>query len=185
MIDASAIIDSGAIVPSDCLVRPYCHIMEGAIIGSNCRLGQNVVLLPGSRLGDRCKIQNNVSLFTGVECEDDVFIGPSVTFTNVKNPRAFIERKKEYKKTIIKKGATIGAGSVLICGVTIGEYAMVGAGSVVSKSIKNYALVVGNPARQIGWVSMYGHRLHFDCNGIAICPESGESYNLKDLENNG
>lgn len=178
MIDSTAIIDEGAIIPDDCLVRPFCHIMAGAEIGANCRLGQNVVLLNGSKIGNSCKIQNNVSLFTGVECEDDVFIGPSVVFTNVINPRAFIERKSEYKKTLVKKGASIGAGSVIVCGNTIGEYAMVGAACLVNKDVKAHALVVGNPMRQIAWVSHAGHKLIFDENNIAICPETGAKYQL-------
>lgn len=181
MIDETAIIGEGVYIPEDCMVRPFCNIMAGATIGNKCRLGQNVVMLPGSVLGNGCKVQNNVSLFTGVECGDNVFIGPSVTFTNVINPRAFIERKNEYRKTIINEGATIGAGSVIICGCTIGRYAMIGAGCVVTKDVPDYALVVGNPARQIGWVSKAGHTLEFS-SGCAVCPSTGEVYLLSDLQ---
>lgn len=183
MIDNTAIIGDDVFIPDDCFIRPFCNIMSGARIGKGCRLGQNVVMLPGSVLGDRCKVQNNVSLFTGVECSDDVFIGPSVTFTNVINPRAFIERKTEYKKTIVKEGATIGAGAVIICGCVIGRYSMIGAGSVVTKNVPDYSLVAGNPARQIGWVSKHGHTLRFE-SGRATCPETGEVYFLSDLEKN-
>lgn len=181
MIDSTAIIDEGAIIPKNCLIRQFCHIMKGAVIGEGCRLGQNVVMLPGSKLGKCCKVQNNVSLYTGVQCGDNVFIGPSVVFTNVINPRAFIDRKEEYRNTYIKEGATVGAGSVVVCGNSIGSYAMVGAGTVVTKDIKDFALVVGNPMRQIGWVSKAGHRLVFDKEGRAICPETKEVYNIDEF----
>ena len=154
--------------------------MSGAVIGNNCNLGQNVVVSPKVILGRNVKVQNNVSIYTGVICEDDVFLGPSMVFTNIINPRSAIIRKDEYKATIVKKGASIGANATIICGNTIGEYALIGAGTVVTKSVLPYALVVGNPSRQIGWVSEYGHRLNFDKEGVAICEESKEEYILKE-----
>jgi UDP-2-acetamido-3-amino-2,3-dideoxy-glucuronate N-acetyltransferase len=153
--------------------------MTGCEIGENCNLGQNVVVSPGVRLGRNVKVQNNVSIYTGVICEDDVFLGPSMVFTNILNPRSAIVRRNQYVATLVKKGASIGANATIICGHTIGEYSMVGAGAVVTKDVKPYALVVGNPARQVGWVSEYGHRLHFDENGVAVCPESGQKYKLE------
>ena len=153
--------------------------MQGCTIGKNCNIGQNVVISPEVVLGNNVKVQNNVSIYTGVTCDDDVFLGPSMVFTNVINPRSAINRKSEYKKTHVGKGATIGANATIICGHDIGSYAFIGAGAVVTKTVKPYALVVGNPARQMGWVSEYGHRLHFDKNGEAICSESGEKYRLK------
>jgi UDP-2-acetamido-3-amino-2,3-dideoxy-glucuronate N-acetyltransferase len=152
--------------------------MPGAIVGKNCSIGQNVVIMPGAILGDNVKVQNNVSIYTGVVCEDEVFLGPGCVFTNVINPRSAIERKHEYQKTIVKKGASIGANATIVCGNEIGEYALVGAGAVVTKSITAYALVFGNPAVQHGWVSEYGHKLNFDTNDIALCPESGQQYIL-------
>ena len=153
--------------------------MKDCIIGENCNIGQNVVISPNVILGNGVKVQNNVSVYTGVVCEDGVFLGPSMVFTNVVNPRSFIERKTEYKPTLIRKGATIGANATIVCGNEIGQYALVGAGSVVTKNVKPYALVVGNPAVQIGWVSEWGHRLSFDENGVAFCPETNQKYQLK------
>ena len=154
--------------------------MQGCTIGKNCNIGQNVVISPEVVLGNNVKVQNNVSIYTGVTCDDDVFLGPSMVFTNVINPRSAVNRKSEYRKTHIGKGATIGANATIICGHDIGAYAFIGAGAVVTKIVKPYALVVGNPARQMGWVSEYGHRLNFDKNSEAICSESGEKYKLKD-----
>jgi UDP-2-acetamido-3-amino-2,3-dideoxy-glucuronate N-acetyltransferase len=156
----------------------FSHVMSGSVIGSNCNLGQNVVISPGVVLGMNVKVQNNVSIYTGVVCEDEVFLGPSMVFTNVINPRSAIVRKDQYKKTIVKKGASIGANATVVCGNDIGTYAMIGAGAVITKPVPDFALFVGNPARQIGWVSEYGHRLQFDAFGKALCPESGQQYSL-------
>lgn len=153
--------------------------MPGCEIGENCSLGQNVVVLPDVKLGNNVKVQNNVSIYTGVICEDDVFLGPSMVFTNVINPRSAIVRKHEYKQTLVRKGASIGANATIVCGNEIGEYAMIGAGAVITGPVKAYALVVGNPAKQIGWVSEYGHRLVFDGDGNAKCEESGQEYVLE------
>lgn len=176
----SSIIDKGCQIGEGTKIWYFCHIMKGCTIGKNCNIGQNVVISSEVVLGNNVKVQNNVSIYTGVTCDDDVFLGPSMVFTNVINPRSAVNRKSEYKKTHVGKGATIGANATIICGHDIGAYAFVGAGAVVTKAVKPYALVVGNPARQIGWVSEYGHRLHFDKNGEAICSESGEKYKLKD-----
>jgi UDP-2-acetamido-3-amino-2,3-dideoxy-glucuronate N-acetyltransferase len=176
----TAIIDEGCKIGKGTKIWHFSHIMPDCVIGENCNLGQNVVVSPKVVLGNNVKVQNNVSIYTGVICEDDVFLGPSMVFTNVINPRSAIPRRDQYKETLVKKGASIGANATIICGHTIGKYAMVGAGSVVTKDVPDYALVVGNPARQIGWVSEYGHRLQFDERGIAICPESGQKYQLKD-----
>ena len=176
----SSIIDEGCQIGEGTKIWYFCHIMQGCTIGKNCNIGQNVVISPEVVLGNNVKVQNNVSIYTGVTCDDDVFLGPSMVFTNVVNPRSAINRKSEYKKTHVGKGATIGANATIVCGHDIGSYAFIGAGAVVTKAVKPYALVVGNPARQMGWVSEYGHRLHFDKNGEAICPESGEKYRLKD-----
>ena len=157
----------------------FSHIMKNARLGENCNIGQNVMIAPDVVLGNNVKVQNNVSIYTGVSCGDDVFIGPSVVFTNISNPRSAINRRNEYVKTRIGKGASIGANSTIVCGNNIGEFAFVGAGSVVTKEVKPYALVVGNPARQIGWVSEHGHRLEFNSNHVAICKESKQEYNLK------
>jgi UDP-2-acetamido-3-amino-2,3-dideoxy-glucuronate N-acetyltransferase len=154
--------------------------MSGSTIGKHCNIGQNVVISPEVVLGDNVKVQNNVSIYTGVTCDDDVFLGPSCVFTNVINPRSAVSRKDQYRKTHVGKGATIGANATIVCGHQIGAYAMIGAGAVVTKDIPPYALVVGNPSRQIGWVSEYGHRLSFDDKGKAICPETGQSYQLDD-----
>ena len=176
----SSIIDEGCQIGEGTKIWYFCHIMQGCTIGKNCNIGQNVVISPEVVLGNNVKVQNNVSIYTGVTCDDDVFLGPSMVFTNVINPRSAVNRKSEYKKTHVGKGATIGANATIICGHDIGSYAFIGAGAVVTKAVKPYALVVGNPARQIGWVSEYGHRLYFDKNGDAICSESGEKYRLKD-----
>jgi UDP-2-acetamido-3-amino-2,3-dideoxy-glucuronate N-acetyltransferase len=153
--------------------------MSGSEIGENCNIGQNVVVSPGVRLGKNVKVQNNVSIYTGVICDDDVFLGPSMVFTNIINPRSEIIRKDSYQTTIVEKGASIGANSTIICGTIIGRYAFIGAGAVVTKDVKPYSLVVGNPARQTGWMSEFGHKLIFDNKGFAVCPESGERYRLE------
>ena len=176
----SSIIDEGCQIGEGTKIWYFCHIMQGCTIGKNCNIGQNVVISPEVVLGNNVKVQNNVSIYTGVTCDDDVFLGPSMVFTNVINPRSAVNRKSEYRKTHVGKGATIGANATIICGHDIGAYAFIGAGAVVTKIVKPYALVVGNPARQMGWVSEYGHRLHFDKNSEAICSESGEKYKLKD-----
>jgi len=175
----TAVIDEGCTIGKGTKIWHFTHIMTGCEIGENCNLGQNVVVSPGVRLGRNVKVQNNVSIYTGVICEDDVFLGPSMVFTNILNPRSAIVRRNQYVATLVKKGASIGANATIICGHTIGEYSMVGAGALVTKDVKPYALVVGNPARQVGWVSEYGHRLHFDENGVAVCPESGQKYKLE------
>jgi UDP-2-acetamido-3-amino-2,3-dideoxy-glucuronate N-acetyltransferase len=172
----TAVIDEGCQIGEETKVWHFSHIMPNCIIGKGCNIGQNVVVAEQVVLGNNVKVQNNVSIYTGVTCEDDVFLGPSCVFTNVSNPRSAVNRRGQYAKTIVKKGATIGANATIICGHDIGEYAFVGAGAVVTKNIPAYALIVGNPAKQIGWMSEYGHRLHFDAEGIAKCPESGEKY---------
>ena len=174
----TAVIDDNCKIGNGTKIWHFSHIMSNCVIGENCSFGQNVVVSPDVILGSNVKVQNNVSIYTGVICEDDVFLGPSMVFTNVINPRSAIARKDEYKKTIVKKGASIGANATIVCGNAIGEYSLIGAGSVVTKEIPAYALVVGNPSKQIGWVSEYGHRLNFDAKGFAICPESKEKYQL-------
>lgn len=176
----TAVIDTGAQIGEGCKIWHFCHIMSGAVLGPDCNLGQNVVVSPEVVLGARVKVQNNVSIYTGVTCEDEVFLGPSMVFTNVVNPRSGVNRRGQYTQTRVGKGATIGANATVVCGHDIGAYAFIGAGSVVTKTIAPYALVVGNPARQIGWMSAYGHRLHFDNQGQAQCPESGQRYQLAD-----
>jgi len=176
----TAVIDEGCKIGKGVKIWHFSHIMPNAIIGEACNIGQNVVVSPGVILGKNVKIQNNVSLYTGVICEDDVFLGPSMVFTNVVNPRSAVNRKSEYAKTVVKKGASIGANATIVCGHDIGQFAFIGAGAVVTKDVPDYALVVGNPARQVGWMSEYGHRLYFDEKGIAECPESKEKYILKD-----
>lgn len=176
----TATVDDGAVIGDGVKIWHYSHIMDGAVIGEKCNIGQNVVVSPGVTLGRNVKVQNNVSIYTGVTCEDNVFLGPSCVFTNVINPRSAINRHSQYAKTIVGKGATIGANSTIVCGHDIGEYAFIGAGAVVTKTIPPYALVVGNPARQIGWMSEYGHRLEFNSDGIAVCQESGQKYQLKE-----
>ncbi len=176
----SAVIDENCSIGEGTKVWHFSHIMSGCTIGKDCNIGQNVVISPSVVLGNNCKIQNNVSVYTGVECEDDVFLGPSCVFTNVINPRSAVSRKDEYRKTLLQKGASVGANATIVCGNAVGKYALIGAGSVVTKPVPDYALVVGNPARQIGWVSEYGHRLHFDENGKAHCPETNQEYELRD-----
>ncbi|MCX7696309.1 MAG: N-acetyltransferase [Bacteroidales bacterium] len=176
----TAVIDEGCKIGKGTKIWHFSHIMTGCEIGENCNIGQNVVVSPAVKLGRNVKVQNNVSIYTGVICEDDVFLGPSMVFTNVSNPRSAIVRRDKYEQTIVKRGATIGANATIVCGVVIGEYAFVGAGAVVTKDVPPYALVVGNPARQIGWMSEYGHRLFFDENNLAVCPESNQVYELRD-----
>lgn len=175
----TAVVDHGSDIGSGTKIWHFSHIMAGCVIGENCNIGQNVVVSPGVTLGKNVKVQNNVSIYTGVICEDDVFLGPSMVFTNVINPRSAVNRKNEYMKTLVKKSATIGANATIVCGITLGEFCFVGAGAVVTKDVKPYALVVGNPSRQIGWMSEYGHRLEFDERNIAVCPESGHKFRLE------
>jgi UDP-2-acetamido-3-amino-2,3-dideoxy-glucuronate N-acetyltransferase len=176
----TAVIDAGCTIGEGTKIWHFSHVMPNCTIGNNCNIGQNVVVSPEVILGNNVKIQNNVSLYTGVVCEDDVFLGPSMVFTNVMNPRSAINRKDQYAKTIVRKGASIGANATIVCGNDIGQFAFIGAGSVVTKEVPAYALVVGNPARQIGWMSAFGHRLSFDQHGKATCPESGENYVLNE-----
>jgi len=175
----TAVIDEGCRIGEGTKIWHFSHIMKNSIIGENCNIGQNVVVSPEVVLGNKVKVQNNVSIYTGVICEDEVFLGPSMVFTNITNPRSAIIRRDQYEKTRVKKGASIGANATIVCGHNIGEYAFIGAGAVVVKDVKPYALVVGNPSRQIGWMSEYGHRLQFDDQGIAYCPESKEKYVLE------
>ncbi len=175
----TAVIDEGCQIGEGTKIWHFTHVMTGAVIGKRCNIGQNVVVSPQVTLGKNVKVQNNVSIYTGVICEDDVFLGPSMVFTNVTNPRSAVNRRNAYETTLVKKGATIGANSTIVCGTTLGEYCFIGAGAVVTKDVLPYSLVVGNPARQIGWMSRYGHRLNFDKNGLAQCPESGEKYKLE------
>ncbi len=174
----TAVIDIGCEIGLGVKIWHFSHIMPKCYIGENCNIGQNVVVSPGVKLGSNVKVQNNVSIYTGVVCEDDVFLGPSMVFTNVINPRSAVIRKSEYKTTLVQKGASIGANATIICGNTIGAYAMIGAGAVVTKPVLPYALVVGNPSKQIGWISEYGHRLYFNKNNIAVCSESKQEYKL-------
>jgi len=174
----SAIIDDGCKIGIGTKIWHFSHIMPKCLIGENCNIGQNVVVSPDVTLGNNVRVQNNVSIYTGVICEDDVFLGPSMVFTNVINPRSAISRKEEYKQTYVEKGATIGANSTIVCGNRIGKFAFIGAGAVVTRNVEAYSLVVGNPAKHIGWMSEYGHRLNFNSEGIAICIESGEEYQL-------
>ena len=176
----TAVIDEGCQIGEGTKVWHFSHIMPNCTIGLSCNIGQNVVISPEVILGNNVKVQNNVSIYTGVICEDDVFLGPSMVFTNVMNPRSAIIRRDSYLKTIVKKGASIGANATIVCGHDIGRYAFIGAGAVVTKHVPDYALVVGNPARQIGWMSEYGHRLNFNENGVAECPESGQKYRMVD-----
>ena len=176
---STAVIDDDCQIGKGTKIWHFSHIMSNCKIGKGCNLGQNVVVSPDVVLGNNVKVQNNVSIYTGVICEDDVFLGPSMVFTNVINPRSAINRRNQYAKTTVKKGASIGANATIVCGNDIGEYAFIGAGAVVTKNIPNYALVVGNPSKQIGWVGEYGHRLNFDENGIAICSESKQEYKLE------
>jgi len=175
----TAVIDEGSAIGAGTKIWHFSHIMPNCTIGENCNIGQNVVVSPEVVLGKNVKVQNNVSIYTGVECEDDVFLGPSMVFTNITNPRSAINRKSQYARTLVKKGASIGANATIVCGHDIGRFAFIGAGAVVTKSVPDYALVIGNPARQTGWMSEYGHKLQFDANGKAACPESNEKYQLE------
>ena len=177
-IHPTAVVDEGAQIGNGTKIWHFSHIMSGAVIGEQCNIGQNVVVSPSVILGKNVKVQNNVSIYSGVICEDDVFLGPSMVFTNILNPRSAIIRRDSYIKTLVKKGASIGANATIVCGNEIGEFALIGAGAVITKPVKPYALVIGNPARQTGWVSEYGHKLQFDESGLAICPESQQEYKL-------
>ena len=177
---ATAVIDEGCQIGAGTKIWHFSHIMPNCKIGDDCNIGQNVVISPDVVLGKNVKVQNNVSIYTGVTCEEDVFLGPSMVFTNVTNPRSAVNRKNQYARTMVKKGASIGANATIICGHDIGEYAFIGAGAVVTKDVPDYALVIGNPAKQTGWMSEYGHKLNFDKKGVAVCPESGETYLLKE-----
>lgn len=179
LIHPTAVIDEGCTIGEGTRIWHFSHVMHGARVGKSCNIGQNVVISPGAIVGDRVKIQNNVSVYTGVTVGDDVFLGPSCVFTNVINPRSFISRKDEFRPTIVRRGASIGANATIVCGNEIGEYAMVGAGAVVTKDVPPYSLWVGNPARQAGWVSRAGHKLDFN-DGMAVCPETGAHYRLTD-----
>jgi len=174
----TAVIDEGADIGEGTKIWHFSHIMSNCKIGKGCNFGQNVVVSPDVILGDNVKVQNNVSIYTGVQCENDVFLGPSMVFTNVINPRSAVNRKNQYLKTIVKEGASIGANATIVCGNNIGKFAFIGAGAVVTKEISDYALVVGNPSKQIGWMSEYGHRLEFDNEGVAICLENNDRYRL-------
>jgi UDP-2-acetamido-3-amino-2,3-dideoxy-glucuronate N-acetyltransferase len=175
----TAVIDEGCEIGEGTKIWHFSHIMPNCKIGKNCNLGQNVVVSPEVVLGTNVKVQNNVSIYTGVTCEDDVFLGPSMVFTNVTNPRSAVNRRGQYAKTLVKKGASIGANATIVCGNNIGKYAFIGAGAVVTKEVPDYALVIGNPARQTGWMSEYGHKLKFDASGVAVCEESKEKYKLE------
>ena len=175
----TAVIDEGCEIAEGVKIWHFSHIMPNCKIGEKCSIGQNVVVSPQVILGKNVKVQNNVSIYTGVICEDDVFLGPSMVFTNILNPRSAIIRKEQYVETLIKKGASIGANATIVCGNKIGKYALIGAGAVVTKPVPDFALLVGNPAKQIGWVSEYGHKLHFNEKGIAVCPESKQEYKLE------
>ncbi|MBM3400161.1 MAG: N-acetyltransferase [Bacteroidetes bacterium] len=175
----TAVIDDGCQIGKGTRIWHFSHVMPGCVIGENCNIGQNVVISPEVVLGNNVKIQNNVSIYTGVICDDDVFLGPSCVFTNVTNPRSAVNRRGQYAKTYVGKGASIGANATIVCGHNIGKFAFIGAGAVVTKNVPDYALLVGNPARQTGWMSEYGHKLQFDTNGHATCQESGQTYRLE------
>ncbi len=175
----TAVIDTPCEIGAGTKIWHFSHVMKNSKIGKNCKFGQNVVVSPDVVLGDNVKVQNNVSIYTGVICEDDVFLGPSMVFTNITNPRSAVVRRDQYEQTLVKKGASIGANATILCGHTIGEFAFIGAGAVVTKDVKPYALIVGNPGKHVGWMSEYGHRLNFDENNIAVCPESKEKYKLE------
>lgn len=178
----TAVIDEGCVIGEGTKIWHFSHIMSGCRIGRHCNIGQNVVVSPEVTLGNNVKVQNNVSIYTGVICEDDVFLGPSMVFTNVINPRSGVNRRGQYIPTLVKKGASIGANATIVCGITIGEYAFIGAGAVVTKNVKPYALVIGNPARFAGWMSEFGHKLKFNDQGIALCPESNQRYQIENDE---
>ena len=175
----TAVIDNGCKIGKGVKIWHFSHIMPNCILGDNCNIGQNVVISPDVVLGKNVKVQNNVSIYTGVTCDDDVFLGPSMVFTNVINPRSAVNRKSEYAKTHVGKGASIGANATIVCGHDLGEFAFIGAGTVVTKTVPAYALIVGNPGRQMGWMSEFGHRLEFDKDGLATCKESGQKYKLE------
>lgn len=175
----TAVIDNNCKIGKGTKIWHFSHIMSNSTIGENCNIGQNVVISPEVILGKNVKVQNNVSLYTGVTCDDDVFLGPSCVFTNVTNPRSAVNRKNQYAKTHVGCGASIGANATIVCGHDIGKFAFIGAGAVVTKNVPDYALLIGNPAKQVGWMSEYGHRLNFDANGKAICPESNQTYILE------
>ena len=177
-VHETAVVDEGCSIGKGTKVWHFSHLMSNSTLGENCNIGQNCVISPDVTLGNQVKVQNNVSIYTGVICEDDVFLGPSMVFTNVTNPRSAVNRRGQYEKTLVKKGATIGANATVVCGNDLGAFCFIGAGAVITKEVANYALMVGNPAKQIGWMSEYGHRLNFDENGIAICSESKEKYKL-------
>lgn len=179
-VHPTAVVDDNCKIGEGCKIWHFSHIMSGSELGEGCNIGQNVVISPGVVLGRNCKVQNNVSVYTGVTCGNDVFLGPSCVFTNVVNPRSAVNRKSEYLKTHVGNGATIGANATIVCGHDIGEYAFIGAGAVVTRNVPSFALLVGNPARQLGWMSKFGHRLEFNAEGMAVCPESGERYRLKE-----
>ncbi|MCL4164934.1 UNVERIFIED_CONTAM: hypothetical protein GTU68_060879 [Idotea baltica] len=174
----TAVVDEGCTIGGGTKIWHFSHIMPRCTIGKNCNIGQNVVVSPEVSLGNNVKVQNNVSIYTGVQCEDDVFLGPSMVFTNVMNPRSAVNRREQYMRTVVRRGASIGANATIVCGNDIGEFAFIGAGTVVTKEVLPYALIVGNPGRQIGWISEYGHRLNFDNMGKAVCEESGARYEL-------
>jgi UDP-2-acetamido-3-amino-2,3-dideoxy-glucuronate N-acetyltransferase len=176
----TAVIDEGCTIGSGTKIWHFSHIMKDSVIGEKCNIGQNVVISPGVILGNNVKVQNNVSIYTGVVCEDDVFLGPSMVFTNITNPRSAIIRRDQYVKTTVRRGASIGANATVVCGHEIGAYSLIGAGAVITRDVKPFALVIGNPGRQTGWVSEYGHKLVFDDGGIAVCQESGQKYRLSD-----
>lgn len=179
-VHETAVVDEGAEIADGVKIWHFSHIMSGCKLGEKCNVGQNVVISPGVILGKNVKVQNNVSIYEGVTCDDDVFLGPSMVFTNVTNPRSAVNRRGQYSKTHVGKGATIGANATIVCGHDIGEYAFIGAGTVVTKQVLPYALIVGNPGRQIGWMSRFGHRLEFGDDGLAVCPESKEQYKLEE-----
>ena len=179
-VHESSYIDEGCRIGKDTKIWHFSHVMSGCTIGEGCNIGQNVVISPDVVLGRNCKIQNNVSVYTGVRCEDDVFLGPSMVFTNVIIPRAAVSRKTEYRETIIERGASVGANATIVCGHRLGAYCLIGAGSVVTKDVPPFALMVGNPARRIGWVSRHGEKLNFNAEGVAICPATGDHYRLQD-----
>lgn len=176
----TAVIDPGCKIGNGAKIWHFSHIMTGCTIGDSCNIGQNVVVSPDVVLGNNVKVQNNVSIYTGVICEDDVFLGPSMVFTNVINPRSAVNRKSEYARTLVKRGATIGANATIVCGITLGEFSFIGAGAVVIRDVPPFALVVGNPSKHIGWMSEFGHRLNFNDQGLAICPESNVKYQLRE-----